>query len=184
VGKTNYDLAFEDVIGVEGGFSNHKDDRGGATNFGITIKTLSNWRNRRCTVQDVKDLKIDEAKRIYKTFYWNPMKLDAVPHLLIQTLLFDQGVNRGTGTAVRELQAVISQMTGQNLKLDGDLGKNTLLAMASLDQLELAKEYVFDAQDDYISIMKKDPKQISFIAGWINRTQSLLNKVFKSFRGK
>ena len=39
-----FDRAHDFVAKWEGGFVNHKNDPGGATNMGITRKTLARWR--------------------------------------------------------------------------------------------------------------------------------------------
>ena len=63
--------AFKTVIGNEGGYVNNSSDRGGPTNFGITMKTLQDYRKKSVTIDDVKCLKIEEAQAIYKKFFWN-----------------------------------------------------------------------------------------------------------------
>ena len=59
---------FYDLIGPlldrEGGYVNHKSDRGGATNKGITQATYSQWRgNHGMAWQDVGRLTTDEAEK-------------------------------------------------------------------------------------------------------------------------
>jgi hypothetical protein len=57
----------EVVLGHEGGFSDHPEDPGGATNFGITHKTLAEFRGvDSVTKEDVRNLTRDEAKEIYR----------------------------------------------------------------------------------------------------------------------
>ena len=49
---------YEDPIGLilkhEGGYVNHKADKGGPTNFGVTIGTYSKWLGREATIAEVK----------------------------------------------------------------------------------------------------------------------------------
>lgn len=173
----NFDAAFDHVIGAEGGYTNDVHDAGGPTNWGITQAVLSEWRHKKVTADDVKNLTKDEAKVIYLAKYWIPMRLDKVPSFLLQVLLFDQGVNRGPVTAVKEFQKVLK------IEDDGLIGKDTLAAIAKWDERDLALEYCFDMQDDYIAIMKAKPTQVKFIAGWINRSQALIKKVWKLIKG-
>lgn len=180
-----FEAVFEHVLLAEGkNFTNIKEDKGGPTKFGITQRTLSHYRGYTVSFQEVRDMKIEEAKEIYWQEFWDKMSLDVVPYFLIQTLLFDQGVNRGSTTAAREFQEVLAKVSGHPLKLDGKIGQKTVAAIKAVDQITLAQEYCFDMQDDYIAIMKKDPTQVKFIAGWINRTQRLMAKVFDYLRPK
>ena len=54
----------EALMRVEGGYSNHKDDPGGPSRYGVTIATLSDWRGEKCNIEDVSSLTEDEAKSI------------------------------------------------------------------------------------------------------------------------
>ena len=46
-----YDKNFEKIVqlvfGSEGGFSNHPNDRGGRTNYGVTQSTYNGWRRKK-----------------------------------------------------------------------------------------------------------------------------------------
>ena len=53
-----YDKNFEKIVqlvfGSEGGFSNHPNDRGGRTNYGVTQSTYNGWRRKKgLSVKDV-----------------------------------------------------------------------------------------------------------------------------------
>jgi len=82
----------------EGGYSDHKRDPGGATNFGITLATLREWRGRPVTKDDVRTMQRSEADAIYHAHYWNRIDGDS---LLAgpDAALFDVAVNSGVGRA-------------------------------------------------------------------------------------
>lgn len=86
--------ALELVLDHEGGYSNHKDDKGGETNYGITkLQAVE------CGYHgDMKQIPMDVVERIYKKHYWDIMELDSVaeysPELAIE--MFESGVNVGT----------------------------------------------------------------------------------------
>lgn len=109
------------TLGQEGGFSDDPQDPGGATNLGITLATLSNWRGHSCTVQDVRTLTQTEAKAIYTANYWNVVGGPNLPPGLDLTV-FDFGVNAGPGTSAKMLQRILGVVR------DGAVGPITLAA--------------------------------------------------------
>jgi lysozyme family protein len=66
--------ALTETLKHEGGYSNHPADRGGATNFGITERVARSHGYQ----GDMKDIPIDTVRNIYRTSYWEKLKLDAV----------------------------------------------------------------------------------------------------------
>lgn len=115
-------LALNFTAREEGGWSDHPDDPGGATNHGITIATLAAWRGQPVTKADVRALTTDEARAIYRANYWNPVRGDDLPHGL-DLAMFDWGVNAGPGRAVRGLQRIVG------VSADGAMGPMTLGAV-------------------------------------------------------
>jgi len=56
---SNFDIALQFVLKAEGGYSNHPNDRGGQTNYGITKGTLNDAKRLGIidnTINSVKDL--------------------------------------------------------------------------------------------------------------------------------
>ena len=68
--KTTFDDIIEEVLEAEGGFVNDPDDKGGATNFGVTQQSYSNFLGSPASVDDVRNMTRDEAKECYKKD-WN-----------------------------------------------------------------------------------------------------------------
>lgn len=92
-------LAF--VLSWEGGYVDHPDDPGGATNQGITQATYDAWRaSQGLAERSVKALTEDERDTIYWGRYWQGAGcelLDA-PEALVA---FDAAVHSGVGMALR-----------------------------------------------------------------------------------
>ncbi|MGL4297103.1 MAG: glycoside hydrolase family 108 protein [Aestuariivirga sp.] len=82
----------------EGGYVDHPRDPGGATNWGITIDTLSRWRGRPVSKADVRALTQDEAAQIYHHEYWFRLGADNM-QAGVDAALFDVAVNSGVGRA-------------------------------------------------------------------------------------
>lgn len=117
-------LAF--TLAQEGGFVDHPADPGGATNLGITRRTLSDWRKRPASRADVAALSRREAAEIYRHLYWDAVRGDELPAGL-DAVLFDHAVNSGPRAAVKLLQRVLG------LPCDGVFGRETLQAVRRAD---------------------------------------------------
>lgn len=167
----SYEKSFDYVIGNEGKFVNDPHDRGGATNYGITQSTLSKWRRKPVSVRDVQLLSLTEAQDIYKAFYWDAMNLDEVKDERVQTLLFDQCVNRGVPRVARDVQRIL------NVAVDGEMGPKTVAAINAQDPLKLMKKLINVVQDAYVQIIVNDLSQVKFLAGWINRSQKYFDLI-------
>lgn len=157
------------LLAREGGFVDHPYDRGGATNMGITIHTLSLHRNIDCTPEDVACLSEDEARDIYYQSYWVRPGFSTLDlHPVLVELIFDTAVHSGARTAVKMLQTVVGVTT------DGVLGKVTRTAASQLDQLDLACRFLAHRMSYLGRLITKYPNQSVFAHGWYNRLGELL----------
>jgi len=91
-------LAFELLIGHEGGYVNDPNDPGGETKYGISKRSYSDL--------DIKNLTLSQAEDIYETDYWIPTGCPDLPPRLA-LVLFDAAVNNGRSRAVRWLQSIV-----------------------------------------------------------------------------
>jgi lysozyme family protein len=87
-------------------FRSSHDDPGGATNLGVTLATLTAWRKRPTSIDDLKHLSKDEAKQIGRTQYWAFVRGDDLPKGLDYSV-FDFAYNSGPVTAIKKLQTMI-----------------------------------------------------------------------------
>ena len=134
-----FDEAFAEIIGVEGGYSDHPSDPGGATKYGITRAVLRRWRGAPVSKQDVAELDLSEAREIYRDWYWDKINAENLPSA-VAVLIFDAAVNSGVKQAARFLQRAIISRSGMSLKVDGLIGPQTLLAVSRLSEVSLCEE--------------------------------------------
>ncbi|ARP98206.1 glycoside hydrolase family 108 protein [Pseudorhodoplanes sinuspersici] len=104
--KDTYDEALKRLLAHEGGYTNHPSDPGGPTNFGITIHDYRKYVKPNATAADVRAMKLDEAKAIYRIKYWDTQRCDELP-AGIDYSVFDYGVNSGIGRSGRVLRRVV-----------------------------------------------------------------------------
>ncbi|WP_083989022.1 glycoside hydrolase family 108 protein [Devosia geojensis] len=123
-----FEACLAEVLRHEGGYADHPSDPGGATNMGITRKTLARWRGispwTALPKGEVKALTRAEAARIYRAEYWNRCRADEMPPGL-DLALFDFAVNSGPDRAAKTLQRLVG------VAADGLVGPVTLGAVAA-----------------------------------------------------
>lgn len=158
-----FDGLVERVLEREGGYTNHKNDRGGATKYGITQLVYTSWlASHGKQSMDVRDLTREEAKAIYLELYWNPARTEDLPPA-VRDIHFDAAVNHGVGRAAKLLQeaALVRQ--------DGEIGQFTMAAVHRMHPELLRARYVSARYKFYGQIINSDRSQLAFIAGWMNR---------------
>jgi lysozyme family protein len=155
----NFDQAFSHLLRSEGGFVDHPDDPGGATNWGITERVA----RANGFAGHMRDLPQDTAKAIYRRLYWDAVDAENLP-AIVRYAMFDAAVNSGVGQAARWLQRAVGVAD------DGRIGPVTLRAVgqASPDKLlrsMLAQRLLF---------MTNLTGWNSFGRGWARRIASLM----------
>jgi lysozyme family protein len=169
------DKIISDIIKKEGGFVNLKQDRGGATKWGVTQSTLTDWLGREATIEDVKNLSQDDAFEIFYRLYYQGPHIDTLPEA-IQPIITDMAVNHGPKKAIKLLQEVISAC-GIVIGIDGICGTGTAKAAHKLWGVigsDMINKLVMRRLAFYESIVKNDASQRIFLAGWRNRANSFL----------
>jgi len=159
----------EIVLKHEGGYVDHADDRGGRTNWGITEKVA-----RQAGYEGhMRDLSREEAIRIYKKNYWDPLRLNEINSEALRLLVFDTGVNMGPGTAVRKLQKTYNLLASNDITVDGIIGPQTIGACNSYRDPDIFNfTYLVMRGERYFNIVRRNKSQRSFILGWMRRLKS------------
>lgn len=159
-GTRHFHRCMDVILRHEGGYVDHPKDPGGATNFGITHKTLAAWRKvDACTREEVRALEVEEAKEIYRAQYWNALNCDQLPKG-VDLVTFDMGVNAGVGRSARILQEVLA------VKADGQVGPITIGAAKQSDP-----EFVIARFSDLrLEFYKGLSTWETFGRGWARRT--------------
>lgn len=164
------------VIAREGGFVHHKDDRGGATRFGITeaVARAEGYAG------DMRALPRDTAAAIYRRLYWQRPAFDRVeeraPALAAE--LFDTGVNMGPAVAATFLQRALNALNRgavdyHDTAVDGRLGAHTLAALDGFlrarpgGEAVLVKAVEALQGERYLALAEARPANESFLYGWL-----------------
>ncbi len=130
--RDNFAACMAEIFAHEGGYVEHPNDPGGATNMGITIGTLHEWRGVPVTRDDVRSLTRREAETIYRARYWNPVRGDDL-RAGVDLVAFDPAVNSGVRRGVQWLQRAVG------VAADGKMGPVTLKAAAAATPVDTIK---------------------------------------------
>lgn len=131
--KSTYARAMKGIRLSEGGYSNHRKDPGGATNFGIIQTVYDEYRSsKRMAKQSVRLISETEVNDIYKTRYADKVRYDELPAGIDYATL-DGAVNSGVSRGAKWLQAALG------ISADGVVGAGTISASAKADAIKIVK---------------------------------------------
>lgn len=143
---TDFDTALKFVLQAEGGYVDDPADPGGATNMGITQRTLDAWSAAKgVPPYPVRSLTTCVAGEIYEAQYWKAAGCESLTWPM-SLVIFDCAVNQGPGVA----RMVSSAAYG--------LGPDAALAV---------RRYI------YRRLVTQNEKLGKFLNGWLNRLDTL-----------
>ncbi len=167
----------DDVIGREGGYSNHPVDRGGATRWGVTEAVA----RAHGYAGDMRALPRDLAANIYHRLYWTKPGFDKVATVMpaIAAELFDTGVNMGPGTASSFLRRALNALNrgGSDYSDVSSAGLIDAPLMAALKAFRakrgsggetvLLKAIEALQGERYVRLAELRPANEAFLYGWL-----------------
>lgn len=158
-----FEKAFIELIGVEGGYVNDPTDRGGETKYGISKRSYPKL--------NIKQLTLDDAKQIYYNDFWLKYDVDWFAKEY-RFLVFDMLVNHGPkGTGLILQRSVNNKCGFKKLKIDGAFGRRSKQAFKTKTP-ELNRVLAYRAKY-FVDIVRRNPSQEKYLYGWLN------HRVFK-----
>ncbi len=151
------------ILAEEGGLSNHRQDPGGLTRYGISQRSYPHV--------DIANLTIQQASGIYLNDYWNPIRGHLLPHGL-DLLVFDCAVNQGSTTAAILLQ------TALGIKADGSIGPITI-TRASQAMPDVLITFATERALRY----EMNRNEQTFGRGWYRRLFRIYTLALKAYNG-
>ena len=160
---TDFDTCVQAVLAHEGEWSDHPDDRGARTRWGISSRAFPEV--------DLDRLTKAAAAELYREHYWDRVRGDELPAAVRQTV-FDCAVNAGVAQSIKFLQrACVAQ--GHALIDDGVVGPLTLAAAAASDPVRLSAAML----GLRLTHMTELSSWKSFGRGWARRVAAHLTEI-------
>lgn len=160
----------------EGGFVDHKSDRGGPTHHGITERVARMYGYR----GDMREMPWSAALEIYEKRYFIEPGFNSVATINgpVAVELTDTGVNMGQHWPAVFFQTALNRFNRRgrdyrNIKVDGDVGPATLTAFdaymkrrGKLGELVMLRALNTLQGDRYFDVTPEDDQNEDFIFGW------------------
>lgn len=176
------DKMINEVIRIEGGYSNNEADSGGETNYGITLNVARAYGYN----GEMMDLPRSTAFNIYVDKYWTSIcgnDIAAISEVIAEEVM-DTGVNMGVGRAGKYLQRALNALNDSmdlytDVVVDGKIGKKTVTALRLFmlnrneDEHVLAKVLNCLQGAKYITLVEAREKDEQFIYGWFKNRVKL-----------
>ena len=164
----------DDLIAVEGGWSDHPADKGGPTMYGVTqaVARANGYHGQ------MRDMPRAIAQSIYRKKYFVEPGFEQVYLLspMIAEEMFDTGVNMGTSIPGPWLQRLLNVFNDakQDLVVDGKIGPATITALrlylnkrGSDGEIVMVRGLNCLQGTRYLELAEKRVQNRAFIYGWL-----------------
>lgn len=166
--NTFFTESMKEVIRWEGGYVDHPNDPGGATNFGISLRFYRENIDATADKKDIQSLTKNEAMKIYYNHFWLKGGYDQYDFTVAKRL-FGFAVNMGIKRANKLLQRAIMAAGGDWLEVDGVIGEKTLKELSCVRPEIVAACLRSEAYGRYRYLVAVNPKLKPFLNGWMRR---------------
>ena len=146
----------------EGGVSNHPNDKGGLTKWGVTQATYQSVFGKTKTVVDMTEKEWDY---IFRKLFWDVWQADKINDQSIANLLVDWVWGSGT-TGIKLAQGVLGVVQ------DGIVGPKTLAAVNGQDASTLFAK-LWKRRKEHFEACARKPGQSVFLRGWLSRLSGI-----------
>ena len=163
--KDNFAACLAEVLKYEGGWSDHPSDPGGATMKGVTIGTYSQFKGRKVSKDELRQIPDADLQAIYRRNYWDKVRGDDLPAGL-DLVAFDGAVNSGPSKGAKWLQ------TALGVPVDGAIGPQTIAAAQATN----AAQAIDRACDARLAFLRGMKTWATFGKGWSARIDAVRAK--------
>jgi lysozyme family protein len=171
---------FEDAIGPllhhEGGFVDHPNDPGGATNYGVSLRYVAKEYGLKMDIDgdgdldadDIRQMTVDQAKAIYRRDWWDRYGYGQIADQGVATRMFSFSVNMGA-TQAHLIAQRACRACGLPLVEDGIIGAKSRTTINAIPPAIYTAALRSEAAGYYRLIAALRPEFETFLTGWLNR---------------
>lgn len=184
--KDLFEKLIDPILKIEGGYVNHPSDRGGETNFGITVAVA----RANGYTGPMRNMPKATAIQIYRKKYWIAPRFDLVAQISekIAAELFDTGINMGQSVASQFLQLALNGLNRRerdypDILVDGIIGNQTITTLGKYmarnqpnSEVRMLKLLECQQGARYLNLTINREKNEDFLNGWIDNRISLVPK--------
>jgi len=168
------------ILKHEGGFVNDPNDPGGATNRGIAWPTWKKYAKKDLgiepTLTNLKKLSEKDAEIIYRKRYWEPKGFCLLENDKVGLMVYDWTIT--SGGATKKIQQLLKNEFGQNITVDGSMGKQTIQALNNVKNQEKLLQRITEIRKQYYKNLAykngQKTKLYKFLKGWLHRVDDCL----------
>ncbi len=165
-----FDDAFKYSLGNEGGYSDHPNDKGGPTNWGVIQSEYSKFLGRPASKEDVKNMPLSDAKAIYRANYWNPLRLSEIGDKETAMALFDRALLNGLTGVSRHVKNVLEAPQDEKPNFHQQIYQ---INYQFGDSQEFISKLATFCDKAHYERCAKDASQKVFLLGWLNRVNRM-----------
>jgi len=182
---SDFNVAIPVILRHEGGWVNNKNDTGGATNFGVSLRwLLANGQidndhdgyldgdfnhDGIVDARDIAAMSVADATDIYRREWWDYFGYGNISSDAVASKVFDMAVNMGGKQAHKILQRALIRCGIAPLTVDGVLGNHTLASTNAVDQWRLLPALQNVQAEFYKGLVENNPGLAEFLTGWLRR---------------
>lgn len=170
---SKFENALEFVLPLEGGYNNIKEDAGGATNYGISLRFLKSVGedlngDGHVDINDIVEITHSQSAELYKKYFWDHYKLYNIQDQFIANRAFSFFVNMRGKTAATIFQRAV-RACGFDIVEDGILGTKSFNLINSIHPSVYLPALRSEAAAVYRLIVANNQTQSKFLNGWLKR---------------
>ena len=171
---SRFKLAMKTVLRHEGGLTNDKNDPGGITNWGISLRYIKQAHidpngDGKEDSSDIIHLTLTEADNIYYRQWFEKYHYGDIKDQAVMTDILDFSINAGAKQCHKIVQRAINNISKTKVPVNGVLGQSTIALMNSLDSINLHQSINYEQKKFYRDIVKHNPHLQVFLKGWLKR---------------
>lgn len=164
---------FPELLSHEGGFINHPNDPGKATNRGITQAAFEKYARSLLginpTLENLKHLSKSQAAAIYEKVYWEPSGATDISDKQLGWLHFDTYVHGGATNVLKNTL----KYYGKNGSSISDLN----IVLKQNKPIDVFNTYKTERRKRFDRLIAENPNLEDFRSGWYNRLNRFKYKI-------